>query len=320
MTPWKNKACRCRPGFSWWGSRPPPRRRSAGSRRVARRLPVTRLLVRGNPENLQQGVVLPDREEEMAWVASQLVAGHREGLPLHRLAVTSPVMDRYQRGFQGILKELLGPAVGEGGRSLQPFPGAAPRRDAPVHRGPPALDLSGPGGAPGRPGGPPPVPLLPGPEDPAGGPGFMGPAFPGEGRGPGLGTPEERGGPGGLGKTRPWKRSSARWITCGPAPPLPRPPAEPGPRGWRRRGSAWVSPENWKRGKKASSSASPLSWGTSPWPWGTRSSRPAGPWPGCTRALKTTSCRAPGCRRPGSRSWAGSRPGGWILTASFAWG
>ena len=82
---------------------------------VARRLPVTRLLVRGNPANLQQGVVLPDREEEMAWVASQLVAGHREGLPLHRLAVTSPVMDRYQRGFQGILKELLGPAVGEGG-------------------------------------------------------------------------------------------------------------------------------------------------------------------------------------------------------------
>ena len=82
---------------------------------VARRLPVTRLLVQGNPENLQQGVVLPDREEEMAWVASQLVACQREGMPLHRLAVTSPVMDRYQRGFQGILKELLGPALGEAG-------------------------------------------------------------------------------------------------------------------------------------------------------------------------------------------------------------
>jgi len=83
---------------------------------VARYLPVTRLLVQGNPVHLQQGLVLPDREEEMAWVASQLLACHHdEGIPLHRLAVTSPVMDRYTRRFQSVLQELLGPAVTEAG-------------------------------------------------------------------------------------------------------------------------------------------------------------------------------------------------------------
>jgi ATP-dependent helicase/nuclease subunit B len=82
---------------------------------VARHLPVTRLLIRGNPDHLQRGVVLPDREEEMAWVASRLLACHHEGIPLHRLAVTSPVMDRYAPRFQSFLRELLGPAVGEAG-------------------------------------------------------------------------------------------------------------------------------------------------------------------------------------------------------------
>ena len=82
---------------------------------VARGLSVTRLLIRGNPDNLRQGVVLPDRDEEMAWVASQLLESHREGIPLHRLAVTSPVMDRYAPRLAKVLRELLGPAVGENG-------------------------------------------------------------------------------------------------------------------------------------------------------------------------------------------------------------
>ena len=117
MTPWKNKACPLPARLFVVGLTTPAPAEERWLDAVARRLPVTRLMVRGNPGNLQQGVVLPDREEEMAWVASQLVACHREGLPLHRLAVTSPVMDRYQQArFQGILKELLGPAVGDGGR------------------------------------------------------------------------------------------------------------------------------------------------------------------------------------------------------------
>lgn len=83
---------------------------------VARRVPVTRLLIRGNPDNLKQGLVLPDQEEEMAWVAARLLeCRHREKIPLHRLAVTSPVMDRYAPRFQKLLRELLGPAVSEAG-------------------------------------------------------------------------------------------------------------------------------------------------------------------------------------------------------------
>jgi RecB family exonuclease len=82
---------------------------------VAFHIPVTRLFLRGNPANLQQGLVLPDRDEEMAWVASQLLACQQEKIPLHRLAVTSPVMDRYAPRFQKVLQEMLGPAVSEEG-------------------------------------------------------------------------------------------------------------------------------------------------------------------------------------------------------------
>ncbi len=82
---------------------------------VARHIPVTRLLIRGHPDHLQQGVALPDREEEMAWVAARLLECRQEGLPLHRLAVTSPVMDRYAPRFQHFLQEVFGPAAGEEG-------------------------------------------------------------------------------------------------------------------------------------------------------------------------------------------------------------
>jgi ATP-dependent helicase/nuclease subunit B len=82
---------------------------------VARHIPVTRLFIQGNPENMKQGLVLPDRDEEMAWVASQLLACHQKHIPLHRLAVTSPVIDRYAPHFEKVLQELLGQAVGEAG-------------------------------------------------------------------------------------------------------------------------------------------------------------------------------------------------------------
>lgn len=83
---------------------------------VAQYIPVTRLLMRGNPDHLREGLELPDREEEMAWVAARLLECHHlERLPLHRLAVTSPVMDRYAPRLQSLLRELLGPAEGEDG-------------------------------------------------------------------------------------------------------------------------------------------------------------------------------------------------------------
>jgi RecB family exonuclease len=83
---------------------------------VARHIPVTRLLIRGDPDNLKQGLMFPDRGEEMAWLAARLLEGHHlEQIPLHRLAVTSPVMDRYAPHFQRVLRELLGPAAGEDG-------------------------------------------------------------------------------------------------------------------------------------------------------------------------------------------------------------
>ncbi len=83
---------------------------------VAEHVPVTWLFIQGNPGNLEQGYVFPDRDQEMAWAAARLLEWHHQDkLPLHRLAVTSPVMDRYAPRFQKVLRELLGPAAGEGG-------------------------------------------------------------------------------------------------------------------------------------------------------------------------------------------------------------
>ena len=83
---------------------------------AAQYVPLTRLLIRGNPDHLREGLELPDREEEMAWVAARLLECHHlEHIPLHRLAVTSPVMDRYAPRFRSVLRELLGPAAAEDG-------------------------------------------------------------------------------------------------------------------------------------------------------------------------------------------------------------
>ncbi len=79
---------------------------------VARHLPVSRLFIRGDPDHLRRGCEFPDQEEEMAWVAARLLeCRHLEQIPLHRLAVTSPAMERYAPRLQSFLREILGPAA-----------------------------------------------------------------------------------------------------------------------------------------------------------------------------------------------------------------
>jgi ATP-dependent helicase/nuclease subunit B len=77
---------------------------------AARRTGVLRLQIKGNPEAVQEAYAFADPEEEMEWVAARLVEIHnRDHTPLHRLAVTSPIMDGYAPRFRRVLAELLGP-------------------------------------------------------------------------------------------------------------------------------------------------------------------------------------------------------------------
>ena len=63
---------------------------------VARRTFVTHHQVRGHPQAVQRAVLLPDRSQELAWVGARLAElASQEGLPWHRLAVTSPDLDQY---------------------------------------------------------------------------------------------------------------------------------------------------------------------------------------------------------------------------------
>jgi len=83
---------------------------------VAQRTRVLHLQVKGDPRAVSEAVVLPDRSQEVAWVAARLVeAAGKEGLPLHRLAVTAMEMEHYWPPLQQALAELLGPAQGEAG-------------------------------------------------------------------------------------------------------------------------------------------------------------------------------------------------------------
>ena len=78
---------------------------------VARRTLVTHHLVRGHPQAVQQAVLLPDRSQELAWVGARLAElASPEGLPWHRLAVTSPDLDQYLPQLSRLFSELLGPA------------------------------------------------------------------------------------------------------------------------------------------------------------------------------------------------------------------
>lgn len=77
---------------------------------VARRTTVLQLQVKGDPQAVQEALVLPDRPQEMEWAAAQLLKfASREGLPLHRLAVTSPDLNHYAPFLTRVLAELLGP-------------------------------------------------------------------------------------------------------------------------------------------------------------------------------------------------------------------
>jgi ATP-dependent helicase/nuclease subunit B len=83
---------------------------------AARRTGVLRLQIKGNPEAVREAYAFADPEEEMEWVVARLVEIHnREHTPLHRLAVTSPIMDDYAPRFRRVLAELLGPEEQAGG-------------------------------------------------------------------------------------------------------------------------------------------------------------------------------------------------------------
>ena len=78
---------------------------------VSRRAQVVQLQVRGDEKNIQEAVSLPDAQQELHWVAAQLVElAQRDGVPLHRLAVTAMDMDTtYAPQLRRVLAEVLGP-------------------------------------------------------------------------------------------------------------------------------------------------------------------------------------------------------------------
>ena len=83
---------------------------------AARSTRVLHLQVKGDPQAVTTAAVLPDRNQEVAWVAARLLeSAAEEGFPLHRLAVTSPDMQAYGPRLQRVLAELLGPAQAENG-------------------------------------------------------------------------------------------------------------------------------------------------------------------------------------------------------------
>ena len=89
----------------------PARAEDAFLTAVARRTRVTHHQVRGHPQAVQRAVLLPDRSQELAWVGARLAElAAQDGLPLHRLAVTSPDLDHYLPQLSRLLSELLGPA------------------------------------------------------------------------------------------------------------------------------------------------------------------------------------------------------------------
>lgn len=82
---------------------------------VARRIPVVPLQVKGDPAGVRRAVVLPDQRLEVEWAAARLVELAGEGVPLHRLALTSPALESYLPELRRLLPELLGPPASAGG-------------------------------------------------------------------------------------------------------------------------------------------------------------------------------------------------------------
>jgi ATP-dependent helicase/nuclease subunit B len=84
---------------------------------VGRHTRVLHLKAHGNQENVRGAVSLPDTQQELDWLAAQLVklAG-KDGLPLHRLVVTAMDMDTtYAPQLRRVLAEVLGPPGAAGG-------------------------------------------------------------------------------------------------------------------------------------------------------------------------------------------------------------
>ncbi len=78
---------------------------------VARQRPVLQVHLAGRQESevSLRGVPLPDRRQEMEWVAAQILElAHNEGVPLHRLAITAPNLESYLPELRRIWQELLG--------------------------------------------------------------------------------------------------------------------------------------------------------------------------------------------------------------------
>ena len=86
---------------------------------------VLRLQVNGDLKNVQAAVALPEAGQEIEWAAARLLQWAREGLPLHRLALTAPNMDSYAPGLSRVLTELLGPAQADAGWAYNFSKGAA---------------------------------------------------------------------------------------------------------------------------------------------------------------------------------------------------
>ena len=117
---------------------------------VARRTLVTHHLVRGHPQAVQRAVLLPDRSQELAWVGARLAElAAPEGLPWHRLAVTSPDLDQYLPQLSRLFSELLGPAQTAAGFAYN-FSQGPLLRQPPSFWPPPCLCGSSPPGKPGK--------------------------------------------------------------------------------------------------------------------------------------------------------------------------
>ncbi len=84
---------------------------------ISRHTQVVHLQVKGALEAVQRAVVLPDRGQELAWVAAQLVQAMQDGTPLHRLAVTSPELANYTPALPRVLAQMLGPPESPAGQA-----------------------------------------------------------------------------------------------------------------------------------------------------------------------------------------------------------
>ncbi len=96
---------------------------------VARYRPVIQVHLAGRQEAevALRGVALPDRRQEMEWVAAQVLElAHNQGVPLHRLAITAPNLETYLPELRRIWQELLGPASHRNRRRVITFPWVQP--------------------------------------------------------------------------------------------------------------------------------------------------------------------------------------------------